>query len=200
MGSGTVWDHEDRLLSALVPAIRNRRVALVGNARSLLGQPHGREIDSCDLVIRLNTAPDQEPGSHGTRTDWLAVSTIVPRQRICSLAPRRMFWMSPRRRLQALAVHGWRMPVSFFPHSWWKDLAARLGSRPSTGLMTIDMLVRAGGYSRVVLFGFDFFQSPSLSPRGLAAPPPHDFRREEDHVRRLITARAGIHLVAGSTA
>jgi hypothetical protein len=54
-------------------------VALVGNARSLAEQENGAEIDGAELVVRINGAPLPSPASHGTRTDWLAMSMAVDR-------------------------------------------------------------------------------------------------------------------------
>lgn len=169
----------------------------MGNARSLGETGQGRAIDGCDLVIRLNAAPGAAPLSHGTRTDWLAASSRLPAGRLRDLHPQRMFWMSPRHRVLAMASYGWRLPLCFFPAGWWRALAARLGSRPSTGVMTIDMLLHVGGFAELQLFGFDFFRSGSLSSRGIAAPPPHDFARERVHVARLMAEDPRIRLVGG---
>ena len=74
---------EERLMrlsvppDAMVAELSGRRVALVGNARSLSERSEGEEIDSADLVIRLNAAPLPSPASHGMRTDWMAMSVPV---------------------------------------------------------------------------------------------------------------------------
>ncbi|MFT4151988.1 MAG: glycosyltransferase family 29 protein, partial [Paracoccaceae bacterium] len=58
--------------------VAGRRVALVGNARSLAEGQRGAQIDAADLVIRINRAPMPSPQSHGTRTDILALATSIP--------------------------------------------------------------------------------------------------------------------------
>jgi hypothetical protein len=182
----------------LKPRLSGRTVALVGNAKSLSAQALGPAIDACDIVIRLNAAPQASPESHGRLTHWLAASSFLPSSRLTALNPGLLLWMSPRRRMLARLAYGWRWPMSFYPLSWWRDLSAALGGcRPSTGLMTIDLLRRLGGYRELNLFGFDFFQSGSLSTRALAAPPPHDFAREREHVLELLRGQHGLRLIGG---
>jgi hypothetical protein len=103
--------------------------------------------------------------------------------------------MSPKRRLLAKLRLGWRLPLLFYPRAWWRELSTTLGSRPSTGMMTIDSLRRIGGFSELRLFGFDFFQSGSLSTRHIAAPPPHDFAAERALVLKLMEQRPDIRLM-----
>lgn len=179
---------EEALIARLAPRLAGQRVAVIGNARSLAQHGLGAEIDACGLILRLNAAPCCAPASHGTRTDWLAASVLVPGARLGQLAPERLLWMSPRQRLLAATLHGWRLPLHFYPRGWWRGLARGLGSRPSTGVMAIDLILRIGGHRDLQLFGFDFFQSGSLSRRMIAAGPPHDFAEERRHVMALAEA------------
>jgi len=193
----------DDVATRLGPALSGRTIALVGNARSLGETTCGAEIDGCDLVVRLNAAPMGAASSHGRRTGWLAASIFVPAARLRALQPRAMLWMSPKGRWRAAARYGWRGPLSFYPLPWWRELSTALGgNRPSTGLMTIDLLRRIGGFAELRLFGFDFFASGSLSVRKIGAPPPHDFARERQHVARLLETTSCIRLVraAGQSA
>lgn len=189
------------LSDALGPGLAGKTVALVGNARRLADGACGQAIDACDLVVRLNAAPHSAAISHGVRTSWLASSLMLPAARLRALRPQLLLWMSPRRRLLAAAAFGWRLPMNYYPKSWWRDLSAALGgARPSTGLMTIDLIHRIGGYAELRLFGFDFFQSGSLSTRGLAAPPPHDFAREQALVSGLLGKDGRIRLMGAAPA
>jgi hypothetical protein len=188
------------MTSTLARRVSGRSVALVGNARSLSTLSLGKEIDSCELVIRLNSAPNQKIGSHGARTSWIASSMLLSPRRLQALKPERLIWMSPRRRVLAIVAYGALLPMSFYPGEWWHMLAARLGgARPSTGAMVIDLIVRLGEFSELRLFGFDFFQSGSLSQRGLTSPPPHDFAREREYVSELLHSKPRITLVSGAT-
>ena len=178
--------------STLTRRVSGRSVALVGNARSLSSLSLGQEIDSCELVIRLNAAPNQKIGSHGARTNWIASSTLLSPRCLRALKPERLIWMSPRRRALALVAYGSLLPMSFYPGEWWHMLAARLGgARPSTGAMVIDLIVRLGEFSELRLFGFDLFQSGSLSQRGLSS--------EREYVLQLLKSEPRINLVGGTT-
>ena len=189
----------DDVMGRLGPALSGRTIALVGNARSLGETACGAEIDDCDLVVRLNAAPMGAASSHGRRTGWLAASIFVPGARLRALQPKAMLWMSPKGRWHAAARYGWRAPLSFYPLPWWRELSAALGgNRPSTGVMTIDLLRRIGGFAELRLFGFDFFASGSSSVRHIGAPPPHDFARERQHVVRLLETTSCIRLVAAA--
>src|SRR5690606_13908286 len=84
--------------SDLLAALKDKHVALVGNARALAQTGHGKRIDNADLVIRINRAPMPAAASHGTRTDWLALATRLPDADRDRIAPARILWMSPKRK------------------------------------------------------------------------------------------------------
>ena len=179
---------QDQLLASL----RGRRIALIGNARSLVESTQGARIDSADLVIRINRAPMPQALSHGSRTDWLALATRLEPDDRARIAPARILWMSPKRkRLDWLSASS----PGFYLHplSDYHALRDRLGAPPTTGAMMIDLIER----SRMVqldLFGFDFFASLSLSGRRTADQVPHDFGAEAQWVRRLMLADRRIRL------
>lgn len=173
----------DPMLSALsvrqaelAAELSGKRVALVGNARSLSAQHHGPAIDQADLVARINRAPMPSSESHGTRTDWLALAVRMTAQDRARLNPGRILWMSPKRkRLDWRTAHS----PGFYLHPLedYRALRDELGSPPSTGLMAIR-LVLSSPVERLTLYGFDFFASRSLSGSRSAARVPHDFAAE----------------------
>lgn len=167
----------------LLTELAGRRVALVGNARSLAERAQGAEIDGADLVVRLNAAPLPSPASHGTRTDWMAVSVPVEEAVIAARGPRRVIWMTPKRKRLPWRIAS-RPGFALAPPEWNARLAAELGARPTTGLMAIDLLARSGA-REVRLHGFDFFASLSLSGGRTAKDVPHDFAAEKAWVERL---------------
>jgi hypothetical protein len=171
--------------NALLASAGGKAVALVGNARSLSGQRHGAAIDGAGLVVRINRAPMPSAESHGTRTDWLALAVRLPQADRQRLDPGRILWMSPKRKRLDWTTA--RSPGFYLhPLADYRALAARLGAPPSTGIMTIELLLRAPVES-LTLYGFDFFASQSLSGSRSAAQVPHDFAAEAEWVR----ARAG---------
>ncbi len=168
----------------LLQAVAGASVALVGNARALAEQSNGGAIDAADVVVRLNSAPMPSAGSHGTRTDWLAVSTPVRASVLAERAPRNVLWMTRKRRRLPYAL---ATRPGFYLNSL-PDVARlrdRLGSPPSTGAMVIELLARSD-MARLTLYGFDFFASQSLSGHRSAAQVPHDFAAERAFVEDLI--------------
>lgn len=167
----------------IMDRLNGKSVAIVGNARALAKTNQGDLIDAADIVIRINSAPMPGPGSHGAKTDWLAMSTPVPEQVIEARAPSVILWMTRKRKRLP-----WRIAKDprFFlnPARNALILRAELGASGTTGAMVIDLCTRSKARS-ITLFGFDFFASKSLSGRRGAGQVPHDFNAERDWVQAL---------------
>lgn len=170
--------------AALLAAFEGQSVALVGNARATSAA--GAQIDAADIVIRINRAPMPSATSHGTRTDILALATSISVKDLARIRPRRILWMSPKRKR---LTWGLARSPGFYLHPLPEiaRLGAALGAPATTGLMMIDLLAQSGA-ARIDLWGFDFFASQSLSGRRTAAQVPHDFTAEKAFVEAL-TAR-----------
>ena len=176
----------------LLADLEGKRVALIGNARSLAQTRHGTAIDAADVVIRINRAPMPAPESHGTRTDWLALAVRLADEDRDRLNPSRLLWMSPKRKRL-----GWRVASSpgFYLHPLpdYHALKDRLAAPPTTGAMLIDLLLRSS-LASLTLYGFDFFASQSLSGRRTADQVPHDFGAEAAWVADLRRSDARLTL------
>ncbi len=168
----------------LMAELAGRRVALVGNARSLAERDEGAEIDRADIVIRINRAPMPASRTHGTRTDWLALATSIGGADLDRVRPRRLLWMSHKRKRLS-----WRVASSpgFYlqPLAEWQSLKDALGAPPTTGLMMIELLA-SSELAELRLHGFDFFASLSLTGSRRADQVPHDFATEARFVKALI--------------
>jgi hypothetical protein len=169
---------------SLESELSGKSVGLVGNARSLSSSSFGAEIDSLDLVIRLNGAPIVSSASHGNRTDWIAMSIPVGAATLASRRPRRLLWMTPRRKRLPWRLAN-RSDLFLYPVDMHDELSESLGSRPTTGLMVIDLLRRSRA-ARADLFGFDFFESLSLTGSRTARQLNHDFQKEKTWVTGLL--------------
>ncbi|MCV2867510.1 glycosyltransferase family 29 protein [Defluviimonas sp. WL0002] len=180
---------------ALMAELAGKRVALVGNARSLAQGHSGRAIDAADLVIRINRAPMPEAESHGTRTDWLALAVRPGAGDLARLAPSRILWMSHKRKRLPWGVAN-SPGFYLYPLGDWTRLRDALGAPPTTGLMMIDLLATSD-LSALDLYGFDFFASLSLTGSRGAAQVPHDFAAEKAWVDALIARDPRIRLTAG---
>lgn len=175
--------------------LAGKSVALIGNARSLAESRQGARIDAADLVIRINRAPMPSAQSHGSRTDWLALATRLRADDRARLTPRRILWMSPKRkrldRASALSP-GFHL----HPLPEYHALTRELGAPPSTGAMMIRLALKAP-LAGLTLYGFDFFASRSLSGRRSAEQVPHDFSAEANWVAALVEQDARLQIPMG---
>lgn len=167
----------------LLASLEGKRVAVVGNARSLANAGYGEQIDRADIVIRFNAAPILSVQSHGLRTDWLATGIDVPANFVRDRGVSLVLWMFKKRRMPA-----WMFSfdhVHLFCWSKLVELEREIGSRPTTGYMIIDLL-RQSSCQSADLYGFDFFASLSSSGNRARSEVPHDFDAERDRITALI--------------
>jgi hypothetical protein len=171
---------DEKLLFALLDG---KTVALVGNALSLSEKSCGHIIDACDVVIRCNRAPIPDTVSHGARTDFIATSTELDENIMAEKGASHILWMSPPR----YALPNWIVRSQGFflyPKERHQKLSREV-VRPTTGLMVIELL-SASSCRSVLLFGFDFFKTASISNAQTKTVMPHDGTAEENFVRSLI--------------
>lgn len=176
----------------LLATLSGKSVALVGNARALTNSTQGAEIDSHDLVIRINLAPMPYAESHGTRTDWLGLATRLRKHDRARISPARILWMShKRKRLDYDSATS----AGFYLHPLtdYAALKGRIGAPPTTGAMLIALLLKSD-LARLDLYGFDFFASQSLSGGRSADQVPHDFSAEARWVKELMQTDPRLHL------
>lgn len=170
------------------------RVALVGSAQSLLNSRFGPEIDSHDLVIRINQGAfaDLKAESTGVRTDYLFITLTGGNnpakwrfiRRARRVAKRGVVLMSSKGRTL------FRVDLSPFflhyPAQWHEQLISHLGHRPSTGAMAIDFLTRTmASADNLDVYGFDFFKTPDIA-HGRNQVVAHNPDVEERYIRGVI--------------
>lgn len=173
--------------------LAGRSVALVGNARALSDGTCGAQIEACDIVFRLKRAPIPSPVSHGVRTDWLATSMPITPELVAEKNPKVVLWLSrKRKRLPYFLARDPRFYLDDQAHAL--RLKARLGAPASLGALAIDLLVRSQA-REIVLFGFDFFASNSLSTSRTADQVKHDFAAEARWVEGLMATDPRLRLV-----
>ena len=147
-------------------------VALVGSAQSLLDTAYGAEIDSHDLVIRINQGAfaDLQSDSTGLRTDYvfLTLTGGTPWAKWSFLRRARR---AAAKGIVLMSAKGRRLgPIDLarffrhYPARWQDELIERLGHRPSTGAMAVDFLEKTlVDIRQLDLYGFDFFQTPDIA-------------------------------------
>lgn len=169
-------DRPRNSLDDLRRLVNGRRVVVVGNASSIIGQGRGKEIESYDVVARFNQGyPWVHPADLGTRTDIYVSCGDVPIRFMDRLNPR-WFMTSNERPNNA------QFEPFTYPEEWKCELEAALdGERPTSGIRLLDLLSRETRPACVHLIGFDFLRTPSWHGRLSEA---HSGLDEEGYVRR----------------
>jgi hypothetical protein len=141
-----------------------KNIALVGNSRAVLGKTF--DVDRHEIVIRMNGAwnlPQEMKSSVGEKLDLLCISGHKKEiDDIVKKVPL-VVWMSPKNR--EFLSKDTKQALCFYPLEWWQELYDTIGSRPSTGCMTVDIIKRTIGEGHLTLYGFDFFENVSWHKR-----------------------------------
>lgn len=165
-------------------------VALVGSAESLLHSDFGPDIDSHDIVLRINQGAFAalQPESTGLRTDYVLLTLTGGTIR----AKASFLWRARRAARAGVVLMSqkgrslFRIDLaSFFLHYpavWQDELIRTLGHRPSTGAMAVDLLTRTiASPEHLDLYGFDFFRTPDIA-HGRNRVVAHDPAVEEQYI------------------
>lgn len=145
--------------------VKGKTISLVGNASSILRTDQSNEIDSHDVVIRMNRGlPSLMRGKAGKRTDVLATAKYW--QDVChSKVPLVLFM-----KLTALGdQHYGRLIAELDPASrllrWPQHLEnecrAFVGADPGTGIRLLWWLKTYSQCKQVYLYGFDCWKTVS---------------------------------------
>jgi hypothetical protein len=151
--------------------LKNKTVALVVSGSSLKDSGRGEEIDSYDIVIRLNRAlPIKNQKDVGQRTDVLyntldgypdAGGPIDGElwkrcgvQMVCSTYPKSEYFTHPQRseNLDSILPTRWMSDETYYP------IKEKVKFRPNSGTTTlVDLL--SFDMKSIHLFGLDFFRT-----------------------------------------
>jgi len=169
-------------------------VALVGSAQSLRNSVFGHDIDRHDWVVRLNQGvfAADDARSTGLRTDFVFITLTGGG----GWATARFLWRTKRAASETVVIMSpksrsiFRVDMTKFfpsyPPAWHQELHQRLGSRPSTGAMAVDLLLRTmADTSQLHVYGFDFFRTPDIA-HGRNRVVAHDPSVEEAYIRGVI--------------
>jgi hypothetical protein len=173
----------------------NKSVALVGNASSLFDLTYGEEIDSHDVVVRINKAAmlyekfDAEK-SHGKRTDiWMFWRTAEYRNRFDKIDKtiKKMHMGHQDRRSLNMKI------VDFvYPDHLYEPLKKLAGPRgnPTTGFIAIDYILHCEP-KMLSVYGFDWKKTPTYTDpsRKIEARCPHDYDVEKAYCLNHIFTR-----------
>ncbi len=152
--------------------VKDKSVALVGSAQSLLSEDCAQQIDAHDVVIRMNLSIPH-PGNEakvGKKTDvwcmgrpFLQAKTPVGTQHILFMKLTEAGdrdWPIVRKR---------PVPATRWPRYYEEEVFKFVGSPPGTGIRLLYWLKRIAKPSTVNVFGMDCWKTPS-SWSGAPAP------------------------------
>lgn len=145
--------------------LRDKSVAVVGNAASLFDRQYGLEIDSHDVVIRLNraaivTEKAHSILTHGSKTTvWIVwrYNEYEQIQRLTNiqLVLQVVHWDTPQARLNEAVLQ--------IDKQIFDSLTEKLdGALPSTGLTAIEFALRHSP-RQVTCYGFDWKKTPTFT-------------------------------------
>lgn len=156
-------------LYSIKPEIEGKRVAIVGNAKSIFDHQFGQEIDNHDFVIRFNRGFIIKPECQGTKTTFLITAANLSDEEIsrynakytanrsCNYTSNTDFTINSRERC---------------------IMAGGIGAQPSTGFMAVNICLCFGA-KEIDLYGFDFEKTPSW-PNKEGYKTQHNYQKERD--------------------
>ena len=169
------------LSSQFESLIKNKVVALVGPAAYMVGSSFGKEINECDVVIRINRSYEsvnKYPQDVGDRTDIL-YSCLIEKQAnagelklkklkshgikfICAPPTSDYKGISNETKFHGLVNAnkmreiGKEIPIRIVGHKMHTELAQKVKCRPNTGFLAIYDLLKFEP-QKLKLFGFSFY-------------------------------------------
>lgn len=177
-----------------------KKIAIVGNAQSLLESKKGKAIDENDIVIRINKGFIVDEKAQGDKTTIYAtsisISEDVIKYRFGNV--KMVVWLTPK--ISNMVKYSAKMKDKLCIYSlsdWWR-LRRKIRNRPTSGIMLIDYLCRYCKFAELNIYGFDFFASNSLNNeiplQQLKKGTPHNFDGEKMFVEELVKQRKNVHL------
>jgi hypothetical protein len=178
---------------------QNKSVALIGNASSLFDLNYGAEIDSHDVVVRLNKAAIllnnfEAYKSHGSKTNvWIFWSTFEYYRH----------FGNHKNILKMHAGHQFRnhntakLADFIYPTELYEVLKDKSGPKrnPTTGFIAIDYILHCNP-SELSVYGFDWKKTPTHTDpnRKIDLRCPHDYDIEEDYCMEQVFTKPNVFL------
>lgn len=205
---------------SLESTIKNKNVAVVGNATSLFYQKHGAFIDSHDIVIRFNKASPvmchNVEKTHGSKFDFWMFWTIgafynryITTNDVTEKA-KELFYSNYPIKIQA-SINGHKKLTEEYiddtcPSNIFKNLRDKLRKhntllQPSAGIVLLSWLENCSP-SSVNIFGMDFKKTSTFSEperfetemkNGLDTRCNHDYNLEKTYFHENLKEKMNIH-------
>jgi hypothetical protein len=139
--------------------IKDKTIALIANSSDLLNKKLGGEIDSHDIVIRFNSYKILKEDTGEKLT--MHVSIYLQNENLNNFAPIRFILSGIKtnwaKKILTLNKFNQSTILKYNHHSIlpgnFKD-----DSPTTTGFATLILLLKIGGFKKINMFGFDFYQ------------------------------------------
>lgn len=176
----------------------NKSVAIIGNAMYLFEKDYGNEIDSHDVVVRLNKAAmlytkmDAEK-SHGKKTDvWMFWNASEYKSHFNKTNAKKMHMGHQGRNTPNLSTVD-----CVYPMELYKILRTKSGkfNNPTTGLMALDYISSCNPKS-ITVYGYDWKETPTFTDPERKMDPrcPHDYPTEKKYCYTTFFSKPNITL------
>jgi hypothetical protein len=185
----------------MIDQFKNKKVVIVGNSLSLFEKKFGEDIDSYQIVCRINRGiVIKNSLSQGTKTDVWAYS--IPRiveDLFSTVTCENTIHLANKHR--SIKVEGYKLKQFqsdtrtkyYYPVEWWNMLVSNLGfDKPSSGLMLLDLISRSEPKS-ITLYGFDWKESPTWYFQ--EATTEHNWHLEKSYIYKNFLNNDNIHLI-----
>lgn len=163
------------MIAEVMDFIKDKSVAIVGNAKSIFEKQSGAEIENHDVVIRFNRGFVTDKYAQGFKTDILILACELTKAEKAKFGA--LFTINRSKR-----THCGKLT---FDDKMRRDLKDLIGAQPSSGFMAID-LCRKAGASKIDLYGFDFGATQTFYHDA-------DYKTKHDYA----TEARLVHLLAG---
>jgi hypothetical protein len=167
--------------------IKGKNIALVANSAQLLKNSFGEIIDKYDVVIRFNSFKIDEKHT-GKKTD-VHVSVYLQKENLDEFVPIRFILSNHLGRwvdtLKELNLHSQSFFLKYNHHTSINTLY-KDKTPPTSGFVTLTLLLKLGGFKRIDLFGFTFYDGGGASilrnekgtEEGVSKVHDYDFEKE----------------------
>ena len=176
--------------------IEDKNIILVANSSDLLKNMNGKLIDSYDIVIRFNSFKIDEVHTGKKTTIHASVylqninlEQFVPIRFIVSISLKK--WVT---KIKSLDKFKQSFLLKYNHHNEIKGQET-IGVPPTTGFVMLTLLLKLGGFKKLDLIGFNFYESGASSilrtdeGMGLNISNVHDYDLE----RKIIIKNASNH-------
>lgn len=168
----------------MIDMFKNKRVALIGNAKSLVYSDYGELIDSHDIVCRINKGyymlppfNDMYYKSHGSKIDVLFLNLIKTSgltERFNNLTKIIQTGSTIVQEEHKLLIDSTILKTDL------DIINSYFTQKPSTGIRALWMIANQSDAAEISVFGFDWKKTPSFwHLRHDKSAYEHDFEEEK---------------------